>query len=82
MDNGKNKKRNHLNGSMNGSILNLNNGNDNHNNNKNNNNDNQNSKFSGYPGRFNNFTSSSSFKSPSVWNCDWNLNNIPEMHIK
>ena len=39
--------------------------------------------FNGFPGKSkNNFTTSASFKSPSVWNCDWNLNNIPEMHIK
>lgn len=37
--------------------------------------------FTSYPGK-NNFTTSASFKSPSVWNCDWNLNNIPEMHLK
>lgn len=78
MDNSKSKKGNNLNGSMNGSILNLNNtsGNDTKGN------EYQKNRFSGYPGKFNNFTSSSSFKSPSVWNCDWNLNNIPEMHIK
>lgn len=37
--------------------------------------------FTSYSGK-NNFTSSASFKSPSVWNCDWNLNNIPMMHIR
>lgn len=30
----------------------------------------------------NNFLNSKSFKNPAVWNCDWNLNNMPEMHIK
>ncbi len=39
--------------------------------------------FNGFPGKLkNNFINSASFKSPAVWNCDWNLNNIPEMHIK
>ena len=39
--------------------------------------------FNGFPGKIkNNFINSASFKLPSVWNCDWNLNNIPEMHIK
>ncbi len=39
--------------------------------------------FNGFPGKSkNNFVNSAAFKSPSVWNCDWNLNNIPEMHIK
>ena len=30
----------------------------------------------------NNFTNSKSFKKPSVWNCDWFMNNYPELHIK
>lgn len=37
--------------------------------------------FTSFPGK-NNFTTKSSFKAPSVWNCDWNLNNIPEMNLK
>jgi hypothetical protein len=30
----------------------------------------------------NNFINSKSFKKPSVWNCDWFMNNYPELHIK
>ena len=37
--------------------------------------------YASYSAR-NNFSSSASFKSPEVWNCDWNLNMLPEMHIK
>lgn len=44
-------------------------------------NDLSNPMFTTYPGK-NNFTSTSSFKQPSVWNCDGTLNEISEMHIK
>ena len=37
--------------------------------------------FTTYPGK-NNFVTSASFKAPEVWNCDWNLNQLPKMHIK
>ncbi len=30
----------------------------------------------------NNFATSKSLKSASVWNCDWHLHNIPQVHIK
>jgi hypothetical protein len=42
---------------------------------------NQNNNSSIY-NHYNNFTSSKSFKSPSVWSCDWNMHNLPQMHIK
>jgi diacylglycerol kinase family enzyme len=37
--------------------------------------------FTTYPGK-NNFYNKSAFKLPTIWNCDWNLNMITNMHIK